>query len=99
MQSVVICPSTGEFLLVPLQSTLYLAPYVYVTWAITSVKVMLSSACSLIPFCGVMNTCGETVVCVVHVVACVWGYRFFPILDMLFVCSARPPMSQFWFLS
>jgi hypothetical protein len=45
--------------------------YIYVVWAITNIQAMLSSVCSLIPFCGVMNSCGEIIVYVVYVVSCV----------------------------
>jgi hypothetical protein len=43
----------------------------YVMWAITRVQVMLSSVCSVISFCGVVNSCGEIIVYVVYVVSCV----------------------------
>jgi hypothetical protein len=45
-----------------------LVPNVYVMWAITRVQVMLSSTCSLVSFCGVVNSCAEIIMYVIYVV-------------------------------
>jgi hypothetical protein len=52
-------------------SVLFLVLYVYITREITRVQVMLNSICSFIFFCGVVDSCGEIIMCVVYVVSCV----------------------------
>jgi hypothetical protein len=37
--------------------------YVYVMWAINRVQVMLGPTCFLVSFCGVVNSCGEIIMC------------------------------------
>jgi hypothetical protein len=54
-----------------LEAALFVVPYVCVTCEITRVQAILSSVCSLIPSCVVVNNCGETVMCVVCVVCVV----------------------------
>jgi hypothetical protein len=50
---------------------LVLHVYEYVMWAITLVQVALSSVGSLISVCGIVDSCGEIIMCVVYVVSCV----------------------------
>jgi hypothetical protein len=53
-------------------------------WVFTRVQVMLSSICSLISFCGVLDSCGEIIMYVVYVVSCV-GISLLPELDIVVV--------------
>jgi hypothetical protein len=62
--SVVICHRVeGSFL--SWELALFLVPYVDICYMI------LSSICSLIYFCGVVDSCGEIIIYVVYLVSCV----------------------------
>jgi hypothetical protein len=49
-------------------------------WVNTLIQIIFIFVCSLVPFCGAMNNCGEIIMYVIYVVPCV-GTSFLLLLD------------------